>query len=179
MTKNLTIRTNAAQPAHLPSMPMKCRVVLPFIAMLILAIPARAETVTDYDRFKLWNDCRPMELIVEDLDKDETDIGLTKDAITVAVRSRLRAARLYTAKRGPHYLYINVNVVGTAFSYSVEYKKRVKDRASGLSTFATTWDTGGTGTHGPDASYILSLVSQYVDKFIDEYLRVNEDACKS
>ena len=39
-------------------------------------------------------------------------------------------------------------------------------------------EQSGTGTNGGDPGYVLSLVSQYTDKFIDEYLRVNEDACK-
>ena len=177
MTKNLTIRTKAGRRGHLPSMPMKCRVILPFIAMLILAVPARAENVTGYDRFQLWNDCQPMRLVVEGLDKDTTDIGLTKDAITVAVRSRLRAARLYTAETDPR-LYVRVQVVDTAFYTSVEYGKRVADSASGGSTVVTTWGARSIGTHSRNASYILSPVSENVDKFIDEYLRVNEDACK-
>ena len=37
---------------------------------------------------------------------------------------------------------------------------------------------GSTGTHGDNASYILSSASQHVDKFIDEYLRVSADACR-
>ena len=177
MTKNLTIRANAARSAHLPSMPMKCRIILPFIAMLILAVPARAENVTNYDRFQLWNDCRPMELMVEGLDKDAADIGLTKDAITVAVRSRLRAARLYT-DRSWVSLYINVHVVGRAFHARVKYTKLLTDSKFDLGGLAPTWDTYVTGTHGRNSGFILSQVSQRVDKFIDEYLRVNEDACK-
>jgi len=178
MTKNPTVGTNAARLDHLPSIPVKCRVVLPFIVMLILAVPVQAETVTDFDRFKLWNDCRPMRLVVENLYEDETDIGLTEDVITAAVRSRLRAARLYTAEELRPYLYINVNVVNAAFHDSVEYNKWVKDEASGLKRRTTTWKSSSTGTHSRDASYILSSVSQHVDMFIDEYLRVNEDACK-
>ena len=36
----------------------------------------------------------------------------------------------------------------------------------------------GAGTHGKDLGYILSSVSQIADRFIDEYLRVNADACE-
>ena len=75
------------------------------------------------------------------------------------------------------WLYINVNVTSRAFSVSVEYLKYVLDYASGLSRSATTWDSGSAGTHGNDAGYLLSMVSQQIDRFIDEYLRVNEEAC--
>ena len=36
---------------------------------------------------------------------------------------------------------------------------------------------GSTGTHGGDAGFILSAVSQHLDKFLVEYLRVNEENC--
>ena len=156
------------------------RLILPTVVLaLILAAPSgAAEKVTDADRFKLWDRCRPMHLVVENLPDDATEIGLTKKAITVAARSRLRAARLYTAARGTPFLFISVNVVGAAFNVSLEYSKWMTDRASGVSRGATAWITGSTGTHGGNAPYILSSVSRHMDKFIDEYLRVNADACR-
>ena len=155
------------------------RLILPTVALaLVLAAPSgAAEKVSQADRFRLWNDCRSMGLLVVDLPKSATEIGLTKDAVTVAVRSRLRAARLYRADDGVPFLPVTVTVFGSAFDVSVAYIKWVKDRASGISSGAITWTRGSTGTHGRDASYILSSVSQKVDKFIDEYLRVNEAAC--
>ena len=45
-----------------------------------------------------------------------------------------------------------------------------------VTMLATAWNstTAGLG----DSPYILSVVSQNTDKFIDEYLRVNRDACE-
>ena len=143
---------------------------------LFLAAPAAAEDVTAWDRFQLWNDCRGMSLFVADLGEVEADLDLTKDAVETAVRSRLRAARLYDAEAS-YYLYIYVDAVGQAFRIDVEYYKWLNDFASGESRLATTWRTGSTRTHGGRADYILSIVSQNMDEFIDEYLRVNEDAC--
>ena len=158
------------------------RLILSAVALaLVLVSPAgAAEKVSQADRFKLWNDCRTMGLVVEDLTKPKSaaDIGLTTEAVTVAVRSRLRAARLYRAERGTPFFSVAVTVIGTAFDVSVAYSKWVKDSASGLSRGAGTWGEGFTGTHGRDASYILSSVSRKVDKFIDEYLRVNADSCR-
>ncbi len=141
------------------------------------AAPSPAGDVTDLDRFQLWNDCRPMYLVVETLDRDADDIGLTREAIGTAARSRLRAARLYDGDAVAPYLYVNVNVSRSTFGLSVEYNKWMSDPASGESGAASTWDRGAIGTHGGDAGYILSSVSQIMDIFIDEYLRVNEDAC--
>ena len=156
------------------------RLILPIVALaLVLAAPSGAvEKVSQADRFELWNDCLPMHLVVEGLRKDAADIGLTEEAITVAVRSRLRAARLYRADAGVPFLSVTVNVVGSAFAVLVDYHKWLKDGASSISRGATTWQRGSTGTHGRNASYILSSVSRKIDKFIDEYLRVNADACR-
>ena len=148
-------------------------------ALALTAASASASEVSDQDRFQLWNECRAMTLVVERLPEDATTIGLTKDSIEVAVRSRLRAARLYTEDYAEAaWLYAKVSVVGPAFSTALEYWKVVRDLATGLEIQTTTWDTGATGTHGRDSSYILGSVAQSVDSFIDEYLRVNADACK-
>ena len=150
-------------------------------ALFLTAASASAGEVTDYDRFKLWNECRPLSLVVQKLPDVAAAIGLTEEAIEVAVRSRLRAARLYSEdypETAWSYLYVNVNVVDSAFGISVEYMKNVKDLATMLESTAPTWIIGSTGTHGRDPGYILSSVTRRADRFIDEYLRVNEGACK-
>ena len=153
------------------------RLTAPLIgASLFLAPWAGAEEVTRYDRFRLWDNCQPMELVVESLDRDAAAIGLNQEAIATAVRSRLRGARLYDDS-ALSYLYVNVNVIGSAYALNVEYNKVVNDLASGESFPATTWNIGSAGTHGRDSGFILSHVSRHTDKFIDSYLRVNEDAC--
>ena len=155
---------------------------------LALAVPASAaEKVTRLDRFYLWNYCRPLNLTVEVLSDDARKVGLRESDIETAVRSRLRGARIYDEKRIPT-LYVNVNVVGLAFAIRVEFQRPVRvlnapywieavEMDPALVNLASTWDTGSVGTHGRHDAYILSSVSRHVDKFIDEYLRVNADAC--
>ena len=131
-----------------------------------------------FDRFKLFNECGPMDLIVVDYTDDAAwaDIGLTVDRIQTMVESRLRGARLYDVAAFP-ILYVNVKVVSRGFSLNVDYRKRLYDPVSDESFYATTWTIGGAGTHSGDAGFILQGLSEYLDSFILEYLRVNEDAC--
>ena len=145
--------------------------------LLLLASSAWTDEVTRLDRFQLWNGCEPMQLVVESLHQDATDIGLTEEAITTAVRSRLRGTRLYDDSAS-QYLYVNVTVVGGAYAVKLEYNKMVFDLASDESFPATTWETGSAGTHGRNSGFILSHVSRHTDKLIDNYLRVNQDACR-
>ena len=146
-------------------------------ALMAIAPAGATEEVSDHDRFALWNYCAPMDLVVVDLSGDATDIGLTKDAVTVAVRSKLRAARLYSAGSRVPLLAANAHVVSTALNIRVQYFKWLYDPMSDLWREANTWVTSSTGTHRGEASYILSAVSQHVDEFIDDYLRVNGPAC--
>ena len=120
-----------------------------------------------------------MDLLVEDYGDDAgwKDSGLTVDRLQTMAESRLRAARLYDATAFLPLLYVNVNVVGRGFSLNVNYQKWLYDPVSDESFYATTWIIGGAGTHSGDAGFILQGLSEYLDRFILAYLRVNEDAC--
>lgn len=148
-----------------------------FGVFMFLSIGGTLSHAQSQDRFELFTGCEPMRLVVERLGEDARNIGLSVERITNSVESRLRSAKLFSSERQRQYLYININVVGRAFSISVEFKKRVFDPRSGLSTYATTWEHGGTGTHGQDASFMISGLSERIDAFIVEYLRVNEQEC--
>ena len=161
---------------------MRIRIIW-FVLLAIVATPqadralAQESEVNPTDRFQLFNECRPMSLIVEGLPTAAAEIGLNKASIQAAVESRLRSARLYSEDRVP-YLYVAVNVVEMAFNISLDYNKLVDDPASDVTGPAALWKSSALGTHGGDSSYILSSISGIMDGFLVEYLRVNESACK-
>ena len=144
----------------------------------VQAQDSRAELEREISRFQLYTACSPVYLLVEGLPPDAAEIGLTEDAISTTIRSRLRAARIYTAEMEGLRLYVNVNVVGPAFSYGLELDRVLLDSEHGTRGLATTWDRGGVGTHGKDPGYILQSLGQVIDIFIDEYLAVNESTCE-
>ena len=156
---------------------------LSIIILCLAAVSALAGEVSEHDRFQLWNGCKQLEMLVSQINENATAIGLTQEQVEVAARSRLRAARIYASdlKLGQSSIYVNVDIgkSGT-FLVSVELLKWFEDEINGIHGFwsATTWDTYGFGTHGYNSTTIVSLVSQLTDKLIDEYLRVNADACK-
>ena len=150
------------------------------LGILLTASTVQAQAVSDWDRFRLFNACRPMILMVEGLAPDAQAVGLTKERIQLSAESRLRAARLYTEsieKANRAYLYIRINAVGPAFNIAVKYKKWVTDLENNSNGLATTWVTGSTGTHGGDAGFIIQYLSGHLDEFLAGYLRVNESAC--
>ena len=147
-------------------------------AELLVAQASEMTFEERFARFRLFDDCRPMDVTVETLPPDAKQLGLTEYSLRAAIESRLRAARLFDDETSS-YLYLNVNVIGGAFNILLSYKKSVCDLAS-VECFATsTWNVGVTGTHGDNAGYVRSAVSEYMDTFILEYMKVNEEACSN
>jgi len=156
-------------------------------ALIVIAAPVAAdEKVNEQDRFGLWADCGAVGLGVEGPLEDNLHFELTSHAVETAVRSRLRAAGLYDADKFVGLFVANVNVVRHDWLYNeagkqpfnvlIKYYKLMRDTMSGESNLAVAWHVGTAGLGDP--SDILSVVSQKTDTFIDEYLRVNQDACE-
>ena len=141
------------------------------LASFLAAAPALAQNV---NQFELFVDCKPVDLVVEDMDAEEEDV-VTGEAIRNAAEARLRSARMYDPQ-AVNTLYINFTVVGPAYSLRVAFYKWVVDEY-GNGGRGVTWRVGFTGTHGEDGNYILSHVSQLMDEFIVEYFRANDFAC--
>ena len=137
---------------------------------------AVAEETDDRDLFNLWTKCATLDLVIAELDEEETAFGLTANRIETLVRSRLRAARIYDSDKF-EYLFVEVVVVGEAFLVHFDFNKVLDDRRTGLVRLAPTWAYSVLGTHGRSDDYILAGVSEVADQFVDEYLRVNAASC--
>ena len=139
--------------------------------------------------FKLWNECRPIAFRVYLHDEDQANkIGLTREAIETTVRSRLRGARIFKDSPGLRsrslspqdngFLQVQVDLGDADASWSIRFEKLITDWATGLTGWAATgWRKGAFGEHRDDGNFILSDIAPKMDKFIDDYLRVNEAAC--
>ena len=130
--------------------------------------------------FQLWNKCRPIGFELKLY--GGKSLGLTRDTIKTLVRDRLKAARLYTENYEPpeKRLEMLVRVGGPAnpaFSYLMLFIKRMKDEETGLHLDATGWLKDAFGAHQGERAVVLFHISQALDKFIDEYLRVNDTEC--
>lgn len=132
-------------------------------------------------RFGLFTDCEPISLLVMPPER-----LVRREQLEAAVESRLRGARLFrdddpltlmaTSGRGG-LLTVNVMVIGQAFSILLSFQKPLYDSVLDVTWFAGNWTELSTGTHGGDGGYILQNVSQAVDSFLVQFLRVNELAC--
>ena len=146
------------------------------VAFILMAGGGFAQEETE--RFQLFNFCRPMRLSVayHPPEDSKVKIDLTEETIQAAVESRLRSARLYDSEASTR-LHVSVHMVGRAFSTDIAYFKLVYDPTSELVDQASVWLLAGTGTTGGSGEFILSNLQKNMDKFLVEYLRVNEKAC--
>ena len=119
-----------------------------FGLLALAAATATAQDVTDFDRFRLFNHCEPMHLVILGPYDDWADTGLTKERLQFAMESRLRSARLFKADTGTPFLQVGVDVFGRAFATNLAYNKTLFDSVSGAAGFAATWSIRQVGTHG-------------------------------
>ena len=138
------------------------------------------------DLLDLFSACEPPLLYVT-LPNGETRSGLTYDRLYTLVERRLRVARLYRvgAVGPPPWPLLRVDVLvydgdprRGVYSIKVALRKSVR-YFFGAAGVAQTWSKDLLDAFEGDAPVgrILQFVSELVDNFILEYLRVNEAAC--
>ena len=158
--------------------------VIVIAAVIASGAPLQAQDAQERERFELFTECRPVGLVVvlgddngEGLPEPLTE--LTEERVRTLAESRLRAARLFSSEPVFPLLAISVEVVGQMSVRKVGLSKLVHDPLSGETHFASTWDFSVLGTHAGGAAFIMQGLSELVDTFVLEYLRVNEESCNN
>ena len=132
-----------------------------------------------HERFQLFNDCRPTKVVVGAMSRDARAVGVTEERLKADAESRLREAQLHDADATSSTLYVNVGVFDSSFHTAVRFNKRLYDVWAEEAYLAATWHKVFVGTHAGDGDFIVSGITESIDVFIREYLRVNESACES
>ena len=163
------------------------------------AVNGQGLSVSDLDRFQLYNACRPMGLrghgggsIDADADADALEHedgrhGMNLKPILDIAESRLRAERLYSILKSESngaFLAVSVDVRAVspelaAYAISLDYHKFVTDPAIGLENTARTWVTSSIMCcDAQDPENISEHLPGSLDLFLEQYLRVNEEDCR-
>ena len=152
-------------------------------------LEAQDPDLSDFHRFQLLTRCEEVLLSSVSVSGDTAEeIGLTEERVRAMAEGRLRVARLlsddpWTEALGPRFfggqLMVSVATLDTGPAYAIrlEFVRRLYSPATELTDRAITWSGGGFGIHGGDADFIMQQLSEYLDEFILEYLRVNEGWC--
>lgn len=169
------------------------RSILSVVVLLAFAASATAQTANPFERALLnaralddpmvvklgVEPCAPIWLHTE-LHGD--DANLSQDSIETAVRSRLRAARLY--EDDPEWvvgiLRVNVSTYKAAFSVQIWFEKEQIDKMTGVEGWSRAgWDDSVLGIYNDKPRVIMAAINEGIDIFLDDFLRVNEAVCAS
>ena len=154
-----------------------CRAVLAIAFVTGVGVPADAQLPNFGSGLEVPN-YKELPYLVESVSDAARAIGLTTDRLTTRLELRLREAGLVPVGTSyQHYVYLNVSVIGGAFSSNIRLNRFVSYLVDGreyVYSGATTWSVLGSGTHGGSAAYILDAVDSQLDEFLNEYLKTNQ-----
>lgn len=123
-----------------------------------------------------------VSVLVESTGADEKAIGVTWEGLTDTTEvalSRNNIEVLTPAQRlsirGRPRLYLNVNVLRSAYSISLRMDEGVRSERSPSTVIggATIWEKSALGFHGGDAQVIRRHVEKLVDAFAQDYREAN------
>jgi hypothetical protein len=155
------------------------RIVLVFMGLLALVNKPVLGQSTAGDEQTLRGVTR-VNVVIEELPSDAINDGLTKDQLQTDVELRLRGARLQIAGTAYALLYVNTHLMKSRaglyiYNVVVQVEQPVTVLANSTITVAPTWHQEGMGSEMAStmAQTVRDKVAFLVDKFLNDYLRVN------
>ena len=140
-----------------------------------------ADDITPRDAFQLSNDCRPVNVMVNEVDSTVADMGITVSGLTAVAADQLDAIGLYDGDAVETLIVtlraMNVpELVGGPFFAKVVFYKVMTDERTGVKLHAAAWEQLNYGAYA-HRDFILNTLVDQLDTFILEYLRVNAQEC--
>ena len=127
--------------------------------------------------FRLYNHCKPMSLTFHNDKAGEYYMTFYADRVRTIVESRLRAARLYDSVATDTTFEVAYHHKSSGQSeLLLFYAKPMRDLASGIIRIIPSY-TLSSSFNGGFSDQMLQLLSEAMDQFINDYLRVNETWC--
>jgi len=162
---------------------MKLRGVVIGIVFVLLVFSLQVLATDSPETRQTLKGLGGMYVIVDGVDPEIEQGGLTKAQIKTDAELKLGFAGIKMVSGGGPYLYVRVDVLKLkgegaytgvyTYEIGIELKQDViLSRDTGIEEFATTWSTGAFGLT-PDLNIIRSTTKDYIDEFISAYLSVN------
>ena len=153
------------------------------LLLLVLAGASPAPGQTPEVARRTLRGLKDFNVLIEKLDSEAKDGGLSEDQLKADVEERLQRAHVPVADSSQAaWLYVNVNSMplktadSWAFSISIELNQAMTlDRDKSISCLAMTWNMGliGTRPNREFSSGVREKIADLVDVFINDYLAAN------
>lgn len=135
---------------------------------------------------KLYTGCAHVEALV-DVEDEAALLGVAeRQRLEVMAESRLRAARIFQPTTNPASPALGITVEAlngesmNVYSARVEFIRPMLNPSTEGSLVVSTWERGAFGYFGDRADpsgSVHARISDFIDEFIRDYLRVNEGSC--
>ena len=136
--------------------------------------------------FQLFNDCEPVTIRTPDLALF-TDASIETDVAAMArisagiqrtAETRFRNAGVFDTEARERGLF-SIRIAGSPYDFDARgsFKKVVIDLATGEVAFANTWALIGLGGRDRISPTPEAVASDFIDRFLTDYLAANADAC--
>ena len=153
------------------------------IALLITLIdisPVVAEKfpVLDNRAGIIKSQCQPMIVLATIPNGD--NIGLDVYEMNDRAKSHFSAAELLAPRSsfGDNAFIIETTVIGEGYFALMKFR-RVVDLGGESYVFAIVWEDVVYGIHGGRPHFVMDVLSDHYERFIDIYLDVNDASCAS
>jgi len=153
-----------------------------FLGLLLIAATQFGAAASDpvWSRNGLETGSRNVPYVVQMLTPDAKRIALTETQLGSKVESRLVSAGLIPGDprvSTDSYLYVRVVVVEEAFSCELQFRRSVEFVGGRNTRYSipgvSTWDRIMSGTHGGQAGYVVGVLDELLDQFLNDYLKAN------
>ena len=123
-----------------------------------------------------------LDVIVEKLDVDGWQSGLSEELIRKSVIQRLSEYRIEVnseedtkAKPSDVQLHVDINTSGKSFSLRIELRRKVYYQVGDktLEVIAPTYSESGVGQAGSEGRYALAWLLDLIDQLSFSYLQAN------
>lgn len=156
------------------------------VFLFIFALPNTSYSfLFDFD-FSGLKGIDELSIIIQDLDSDALDVGLSKERLRKTIELKLLMAGIKINKSSPVYISYSTLVLGTsvgdrkvgyAIYHSLSLNQSVElNRDPSQTVLAVpTWQQGSLLMVSPDsgASSVKSSLENLLDDFVVEYLKAN------
>jgi hypothetical protein len=170
---------------------MKTNRIIKLLLLILVFFVIPKQIFSQNDVNKTLQGFNTLKVVVESLKPEMERAGLTEQQIQTDVEIKLRKAGFNVKDKDGFfspfiYLYINLQSFHSdsgSVAYHLETSLRQEvllDRNKTVDILASTWNTAETGTIGRNnIRQLRDSISDQVDNFINDYLKVNASTSKT
>ena len=149
------------------------------VGVLLVGLVGRSEGADKHELESLRG-IESFDVVVECLDTESQEHGITVEKIKTAVELRIKRTGIRVGDKEESYLYVQVTTLWDEAGFFcaavyVGFNQKVVLKKNKISNFVTTWKTAYLlkGPTKTASSQIFESINDRIDEFLNDYLAAN------